>query len=163
MPASFSQVEDNCFHCPLSCFVPVAMISLTLEAWNWQRSAFAVSGYSATRRLAALTGSLVSCWCLVDCFLDCASVSPLLFFWSLRFFTCRFLTCLFWHIARHSLSVLALLYLFIHSFFPVLLKQPVSVILWFWDALLTTWHPSLLEVGFLSGLLQDTLLFFNRK
>lgn len=27
---SFSQVEDNCFHCPLSCFVSVAMISFDI-------------------------------------------------------------------------------------------------------------------------------------
>lgn len=99
------------------------MISFDIGELELAEICFAVSGYSATRRLAALTGSLVSCWCLVDCSPRlCFSITAALLLKS-EIFTCRFLTCLFWHIFHsHSLSVLALLYLFIHSFFSSLTK-----------------------------------------
>lgn len=37
---SFSQVEDNCFHCPLSCFVSVAMISFDIGGLELAETCF---------------------------------------------------------------------------------------------------------------------------
>lgn len=114
---SFSQVEDNCFHCPLSCFVSVAMISFDIGGLELAEICFCcvwILCREVTGHSNHLPGQLLmSFWSLS---IYCASVSPLCFFWSQRLFTCSFLTCLFWHIAHHSLSVLALLYLFIHFF-----------------------------------------------
>ena len=92
---SFSQVEDNCFPCPLSCFVSVAITSLDIGGLELAKICFCCIQIACREAMGCssrLTWSAGDVWIALRVL--CFSITDALLLES-EFFTCALLTCLF--------------------------------------------------------------------